>query len=57
MGCCGNRAAKQDYEVTLRDGTVKRVETLAEARIMARADVSEGPRPSATIRAVPKQVS
>lgn len=57
MGCCGNRAPQTDYEVTMRDGTVKRVSTLGEARILARSDVSEGTRPSPTIKAVSKKVS
>lgn len=57
MGCCGSRAPQTDYEVTMRDGTVKLASTLGEARILARSDVSDGPRPSPTIKAVPKKTS
>lgn len=51
MGCCGNKGATYlEYEVKLRDGTVKTFRTIAEARI---AIASGG---GGTYKAVPRPV-
>ena len=58
-GSCGGKRHSTAYEVTLRDGTVVTKDasgtplTMASARIVARADTTTGPRPSATVRAIP----
>jgi hypothetical protein len=53
-GSCGSgRRNNTEYEVTLRDGTTKRVASIAEARILAGSDTTVGSR-SHTIKAVPK---
>jgi hypothetical protein len=53
MGCCGNKKANSEYEVTFRDGTKKRFATVGEARTAARLDTTEGAR-SPLVRAVAK---
>lgn len=54
MGCCGSKnRANTEYEVTLRDGTVKRAPTAGEARILARSDTTTGSK-APTIKVVPK---
>lgn len=51
-GSCGGGVPSHHYTVTFRDGTQQTFTTLAEARLQARADASQGAR-SATVRAVP----
>lgn len=59
MGCCGQNRANTAYQVTLRDGTIVTEDaggsplTMSSARIIARMDTTTGPRPSATVQAVP----
>lgn len=56
--CCGaGRQRNTEYEVTLRDGTVKRAATIAEARIVIAQDpttAADGRRRSGTFKVVPK---
>lgn len=43
MGCCGNRSAATEWQVTFRDGSKKTVKTVAEARILRAQDTSVDP--------------
>lgn len=53
-GSCGGKKANTDYEVTMKDGTVKVVQSMAEVRILKAQDTSVG-RPATTVRAVPRK--
>lgn len=53
-GSCGGKKANTDYEVTMKDGTVKVVASMAEVRILRAQDTSVG-RPATTVRAVPRK--
>lgn len=53
MGCCGAQRSNTEYEVTFRDGTVKRFDTMVQARIAVAADDSPGSKVP-TVKAVPK---
>lgn len=53
-GSCGGKKANTDYEVTMKDGTVKVVGSMAEVRILRAQDTSVG-RPATTVRAVPRK--
>jgi hypothetical protein len=53
MGCCGAQRSNTEYEVTFRDGSTKRFDTMVQARIAAGLDETAGSK-SPTVKAVPK---
>lgn len=53
MGCCGAQRSNTEYQVTFRDGSTERFETMAQARIAANLDETVGSK-SPTVKAVPK---